>query len=127
MRFQERYSNYLMHFGVPGMKWGVRKSRGSNKRRSRTHKLSYTLNPMNKIRERKRQKAKAQKIKEISDYIKDIKSMPLSDFMSNEIDYLDASGRISEVNNIKTKKQWEDRRKAVIEEQEEKLRDWQGW
>lgn len=25
MKFQERYDNFLMHYGVPGMKWGVRK------------------------------------------------------------------------------------------------------
>lgn len=26
MKFQERYEDYLMHYGVPGMKWGHRKS-----------------------------------------------------------------------------------------------------
>ena len=26
MKFQERYDDYLMHYGVPGMRWGHRKS-----------------------------------------------------------------------------------------------------
>lgn len=26
MSFKEEYSDYLVHYGVPGMKWGVRKS-----------------------------------------------------------------------------------------------------
>ena len=25
----DQYSNYLMHYGIPGMKWGVRKKRNS--------------------------------------------------------------------------------------------------
>ena len=25
MNFKERYEDYLMHYGVPGMRWGVRR------------------------------------------------------------------------------------------------------
>lgn len=39
------YPNYLMHYGVPGMKWGVRKSRistGSKKTRRQKRRETYS-------------------------------------------------------------------------------------
>lgn len=35
MSFQEEYSDYLEHYGVPGMKWGVRRQRREERRKER--------------------------------------------------------------------------------------------
>lgn len=37
MKFQERYDNYLMHYGIPGMKWGVRRANRALAKADRYH------------------------------------------------------------------------------------------
>lgn len=48
--------NYLLHYGIPGMKWGVRKSKpssgGSRKRSNSSYKKSYNK----KVKQQKKNK-----------------------------------------------------------------------
>lgn len=57
MNFQERYDNFLIHYGVPGMKWGVRKEYVPHPRK-RKRAVVYAGESQTSLKE-KRDKANA--------------------------------------------------------------------
>ena len=60
-----KYSDELMHFGIPGMRWGVRKNRPSYG--VRKNRPSYGVN-VRKIRRFQKERRKTTDITKLSDY-----------------------------------------------------------
>ena len=54
MNFKERYEDYLMHYGVPGMRWGVRKAdyKAMSPQQRRETRLAYKENRKRERRKR---------------------------------------------------------------------------
>lgn len=79
MRFQERYDNFLMHYGVPGMKWGVRKSKSPSKKKKK--------NRVPHREQRKRDKFKQTRIKALTDEITRISKMSPMEYAVEQVMY----------------------------------------
>lgn len=123
MSFKEEYSEYLEHYGVKGMRWGVRKSLGSlfYSKRLRTKAIKS-------IQEKKRLKNKEQQIKERESFIKRMRELKLNDFIREEKEYLRETGNLDRIKGLgNNKKKWEQYRKAVIEYENKKLTDLRYW
>lgn len=73
MRFQERYDNFLMHYGVPGMKWGVRKSKSLWQKKKKRKKVS-------RREQRKRDEFKQARINALTKEIDRISKMSVLEY-----------------------------------------------
>lgn len=125
MSFQTEYENFLMHHGVKGMKWGVRKNRSKT---SKKRKKSLKTKLQTALLNRSHEKTKARLIKERQDYIDSLKSQYISDFRDSEENYLAEIGRLDKIAGLgNDMKKWETYRQEVIKEEERKLNDLKYW
>ena len=124
MSFQKEYEEFLCHYGVRGMRWGVRKYiksviKGFGKSVGLTAKAGAKF-----IKKNVRKQNKEQQIKSLKDYLEKTRNEKLQDFIEEERNYLRETGNDTLIKDLgDNKKKWEAHRKEVIRIENKKLKD----